>query len=189
MSQSKKVILIPHWVSETLSRHKLPIYEALNFAKLREIVSLADLAGMEVLNRHGARIGLKEHSSYELGRMWMRPYSEGDAPLNYYYGSVAPYADLPTTEQDVIARLFSPDAWTNRYEKPFIIYDDLSHDHIGVVINPGFFTGEEGTTQRQFDFLEELIKALYVYAPTHVVAATSVFHQYLGLLSKKRIMV
>lgn len=187
MSQLKKVILIPHWVSETLKRHGLNISDVSDFAKLRQIVSLNDLAGMLVLNQQGARVGLKDHSSYECSWMWSK-YEEGH-PLNaYLYNTLLPFAELESTKIDLVDRLFSPDARSNKYEKPFIIYD-LASDHIGVVIYPGFFTGEDGTVLHQFTLLEEVIKALYVYAPLHEVASTPVFRPYLGLLSKKRIMV
>lgn len=189
MNQSKQVILIPHWISETLKRHQKPTEAVLDFALLREIVSLNDLAGMEILNTLGDRLGLAEHSAWPLADAWTRGYHEGHALNKYYFETVVPFSEVPSTKTDLIDRLFSIDARNDRYEKPFIIYD-MAPNHIGVVIYPGFFTGEDGNcAEHQFSLLEELVKALYVYAPLHEVAATSVFHTYLGLLSKKRIMV
>lgn len=190
MNEAKKVVLIPHWIHETLNRHQLPVSEALNFNALRRIVSANDMAAYVLLNRHAHHVGLGEpneqYREIDLGVAFQKTIMAEHT--SYLYEVVYPLADSPSVKNDLVDRLFSADSRTPQYEEPFNIYD-LSTEFQGVVINPGFFTGEAGSDQHVFNLLEAVVKALYVYAPLHEVASTSVFLRYLGLLSKKRIMV
>lgn len=189
MNQAKKVVLIPHWIHETLNRHQLPISEALNFNALRRIVSANDMAGYILLNRHAHHVGVVDPKVQDLVDLPSVLYKTVMAEhMSYLYEVVCPLSDMPQMKEDLQDRLFSPDSRTPQYEDPFNIYD-VSPEFVGVVINPGFFTGEAGSDQHVFDLLEAVVKALYVYAPLHEVASTPVFLRYLGLLSKKRIMV
>lgn len=190
MNEAKKVVLIPHWIHETLTRHQLPISEALNFNALRRIVSANDLAGYLLLNnRHAHHVGLTDRPDSvftDLGVVFYKTITQEH--ISYLNDVLYPLADTDIVKNDLIDRLFSADSRTPQYEVPFNIYD-LSSEHQGIVINPGYFTGEAGSDQHIFDLLEAVVKALYVYAPLHEVARTPVFLRYLGLLSKKRIMV
>lgn len=189
MNEAKRVILIPHWVHETLTRHQLPISEALNFGALRRIVSANDLAGYILLNRLAHHTGIEDnHGSCADGMGGVFAQSLTPEHSSYLFDVVYPLTEMQQFRTDLIDRLFSPDSRSPRYEVPFNIYD-LSSEHEGVVINPGFFTGDAGSLQHTFDLVEAVVKALYVYAPLHEVANTPVFLRYLGLLSKKRIMV
>lgn len=189
MSEAKEVILIPHWVHETLRRHQLPINEALNFGNIRRIVSVNDLACWMILNRQAHHVGLKQPNEgglISLETAWGSTVTAEHS--DYLFNVVYPLTDIPQFKLDLADRLFSPDSRTPQYEEAFNIYD-LSSKYEGVVINPGFFTSEAGSDRHVFDLLEAVVKALYVYAPLHEVANTPVFLRYLDLLSKKRIVV
>ena len=199
MNEAKRVILIPHWVHETLNRHKLPISEALNFNTLRRIVSANDLAGYILLNRYAHHTGIEERKpdgscGDAMGGVFMNAAKLDPDHEKYLFEVVYPLTSLDQFREELVDRLFSADARSNNYdgsavyENPFNIYD-LSPEFQGVVIYPGFFTGEAGSDRHVFALVEEVVKALYVYAPLHEVASTAVFLRYLGLLSKKRIMV
>jgi hypothetical protein len=188
VSQAKKVILIPHWVHETLTRHHLPVCEALNFHALRRIVSANDLAGYILLNRLAHHTGISENNGAFDAMGSVFHASLTPEHTKYLYDVVYPLTEMEQFKVDLMDRLFSPDSRSPRYEEPFNIYD-LSSDYEGVVINPGFFTGDVASFEHVFSLVEGVVKALYVYAPLHEVASTPVFLRYLGLLSKKRIMV
>lgn len=199
MNEAKRVILIPHWVHETLSRHQLPISEALNLNTLHRIVSANDLAGYVLLNRYAHHTGIEERKSDDahadtMGGVFLSAAKVEHEHEKYLFEVVYPLTDMKQFREELVDRLFSPDARSNNYdgsavyEKAFNIYD-LSPEFQGVVIYPGFFTGEAGSERHVFELVEEVVKALYVYAPLHEVASTAVFLRYLGLLSKKRIMV
>lgn len=189
MNEAKRVILIPHWVHETLTRHKLPISEALNFPTLRRIISTNDLAGYILLNRLAHHTGIEAESGSCADGMY-GAFSPSITPEHsaYLFEVIYPLTEMASARTDLRDRLFSPDSRSPRYEEAFNIYD-LSSQYEGVVINPGYFTGDAGSLQHTFDLVETVVKALYVYAPLHEVASTPVFLRYLGLLSKKRIMV
>jgi hypothetical protein len=188
VNEAKEVILIPHWVHETLRRHQLPITDVLNFSSLRPKISVNDLVGFLYLNRSAQRLGFDKNQGFDnrLTSAWMNQCPAEHA--DFLWNTVYPLMDMKQFQLEVEDRLFTPESRSAQYEVPFNIYD-LSSGFVGVVINPGFFTGEDGTLQHQFTLLRELVKALYVSAPFHEVATTDVFLRYLGLLSKKRIMV
>lgn len=188
MNEAKEVILIPHWIHESLRRRQLPVSEVLNFAALRRIVSVDDMVAFLLLQRVSDRVGVSEPNRglVSLQNAWGTTVTNEHS--DYLYNTVYPLTEMKQFQGDLVERLFSADARNAQYENAFNIYD-LSSKYLGVVINPGFYTGEDGTTQHQFELLEELVKALYVSAPFHEVAQTPVFLRYLGLLSKKRIMV
>lgn len=198
MNEAKRVILIPHWVHETLTRHQLPISEALNFNTLHRLVSANDLAGFILLNRYAHHTGIEERkpgaqSADIMGGVFINCANLERDHEQYLFDVVYPLTNMQQFQEELVDRLFSPDARSSNggggiYEKPFNIYD-LSPEYQGVVIYPGFFTGEAGSEHHEFNLVEEVVKALYVYAPLHEVASTAVFLRYLGLLSKKRIMV
>ncbi len=187
MSEANQIILIPHWIHETLRRHQLNITDVLNFDALRRVVSASDLTGFMLLNQHSNKLGVTEDegSSYGLEWAWGNLKEEHSHYLN---NTIHPLMNLEMSFAELQGRLFSVDSLSTQYDTPFNIYD-LAPRFTGVVIYPGFFTGEDGSAQHEFALLRALVKALYVSAPFHDVAQTSVFLRYLGLLSKKRIMV
>lgn len=190
MNEAKDIILIPHWIHETLIRHSRPIEDALNFGQMRKIISIEDLVGWMILNRAAHHVGLSDANS-ELGLITLESAWCGTVDAessDYLYNVASPMASLTQFKLDLHNRLFTADSASPQYEEAFNIYD-LAREHVGVVINPGFFTGEEGSHQHIFALIEAIVKALYVNAPLHEVAQSSVFLRYLDLLSEKRIVV
>lgn len=189
MSQLKQIVFIPHWVYETLKRKGLTVNDVVHFDKIRPHFSTNDLAGLWAINTLDQPFGLgKEYpnSGYDLRNAWWDS-ATGEHRV-YFERDLQPALDIPRYKADMMERLFSAESRDESYEEPFIIYD-LTPRFVGCVVYPGFFTGEEGTVEHQFTLLEALLKALYVNTPFHLVAASHVFFKYLGLLSKKRIMV
>jgi hypothetical protein len=188
VNEAKNIILIPHWIHDTLRRHQHPITQALNFSTLRKIVSVNDLVGFLLLNQLADRVGVCEpgHGLTQVQTAWGETVT--DEHSDYLYNTVYPLTTRKEFLDETVDRLFVAEARNDQHQEPFHIYD-LSSRYEGVVIYPGFYTGEAGTVQHQFHLLKELVKALYVSAPFSEVATTSVFLRYLGLLSKKRIMV
>lgn len=179
----RNIILIPHWVHETMKRNKLELPEVLDFKKLRTLLSLQDMAGFLALQEFAAQLtGLKEVHIGSLYFGWSASILANEHDQQDYLGKVvAPLADDPSIQKEVAARLFETAARQIRLEKPFICYD-LSPEFEGVVINPGFFT-QTSDSSLQAELVSAMLKALYVYEPYNEVCKTPLFKRHLELLS------
>jgi hypothetical protein len=179
----RNIILIPHWVHETMKRNKLELSAVLDFKKLRTLLSLQDMAGFLALQEFASQLtGMKEVHIGSLYFGWSASILINEHDQNDYLGKVvSPLADDPSIHKEVAARLFEPAARQSRLEKPFICYD-LSPEFEGVVINPGFFT-QTSDSSLQAELVSAMLKALYVYEPYNEVCKTPLFKRHLELLS------
>lgn len=181
----KEFILIPYWVSETLHRHKLELSDCLDFKKIQSLLTLSDLAAMACLSdRHIQTVtGIASCNLGSLYFAWLNGLLlSHDTALQTHISEVLfPMADSDATRREVARRLFAAECpETERFEKPFILYD-LSPQYTGVVINPGFF-GENGNAATQLSLVEAMLKALYVYETYSEVAKSPLFLRQLELL-------
>jgi len=178
----RNIILVPFWVHETLKRHNLNLTEALDFKKMREVLSLKDLACFLSLQDYTEMItGMQEMHLGSLYFGWSKSINMNQHEQQDFLNMASQLADDASIKKEVFARLFEPQSRCERHEKPFICYD-LSPEFEGVVINPGFFT-QLGDRQLQAEFIEAMLKALYVYEPYHEVSKTPLFKRHLELLS------
>ncbi len=179
----RNIILIPFWVHETLRRNKLELSAVLDFKKLREVLTLQDIASIFALQDYAKMLaGCEELHIGSLYFGWNAGILANEHEvIDFLNQQVMPIAEDASTRKEVFARLFEPNARLERHEKPFICYD-LSPEFEGVVINPGFFT-QIGDHQLQSDFVGALLKALYVYEPYNEVSKTPLFKRHLELLS------
>ena len=179
----RNIILIPFWVHETLRRNKMELSEVLDFKKMREVLTLQDMACFLALQEYAAMLtGAQEMHMGSLYFGWSASILANEHEVQSYLGEqVGRLAEDASTRKEVFARLFAENSRCERHEKPFICYD-LSPEFEGVVINPGFFT-QIGDRQLQSDFVAALLKALYVYEPYNEVSKTPLFKRHLELLS------
>lgn len=179
----RNILLIPHWVHETMKRNKLELPTVLDFKKLRTLLSLQDMAGFLALQDMAPKLlGMQEIHLGSLYFGWSASILANEHDQQDYLGKVvAPLADDPSIHKEVSARLFEPAARQIRLEKPFICYD-LSPEFEGVVINPGFFT-QTSDSSLQAELVSAMLKALYVYEPYNEVCKTPLFKRHLELLS------
>lgn len=188
----KQVVLIPHWVQETLNRHKLQLVDVLDFQKISGLISIQDLASLLAMDRfeqqcYGADV--PDKSNMELRFAWERSAQPQQQALIQQLDRMS-FDD--SVRNDVYHRLFSPDLNTDydtgRYPKAFITYD-LSPTIAGVVIFPGHFADGSVHDDKSLALIESVLQIFYAYDAHHVVAQSELFKQYLRLLSNKTVIV
>lgn len=183
-----KVILVPHWVQETLRRNQMNLNECLDFSKIRSILSTNDLAGFLALQEFAGYLYGDEENFTRYPDL-LAEWSEGASGenLNYLQITLPALANDASIVNEVKARLFSPESKDSRYEEAFITYD-LKPSTVGVVVYPGHFV--TGSKQKlELPLIESILKVFYVYTPYHIVAGTDFFKKYLHLLSSKSVIV
>jgi hypothetical protein len=186
----KKVVLIPYWIQETLSRHSCALGDATNFDQLSQFVNTNDLIGFFALQRYIMELAGFEVHGNALAIKWGETATrEGAQTL--LTQTIIPFANDEEYLEDVASRLFTSDSRFERsphHVEPFNMYD-ITHDVAGVVIHPGFFTEEPGANGYRAALIEAILKVLYAYNAFHEVASTPLFKRYLGLLADKQLTV
>jgi hypothetical protein len=215
MTTLSTVVFIPYWIAHTLRRRNLPYTAVMNFADMAKVFSPQDLALLLAMNRdenlrilnltqeaaqsnEGNAIGLEPSSVIGWnGYEWFDALAQSDdQALQSVHNTVQTLAFSEQTRQVLQERLYSEEGAEAHFDTSHA-FIDLGRQHIGVVIHPGYFI--EATTSsidrellflRQYELTREILLALYVQAPGfHLVASSPVFLRYLGLLSKKRMML
>jgi hypothetical protein len=186
----KKVILIPYWVQDSLSRHSCSLADALNFDQLTRFVNTNDLIGFFALQDYLLEAAGYEVHGSSLMLKWMESAkNEGNNSL--LTQTIIPYSKDPEYLEDVHARLFTEDSRADRlahHVAPFNMYD-ITHDVAGVVVHPGFYTEDSGSNGYRAALIVAILKVLYAYNAFHEVASTPLFKRYLGLLADKQLTV
>jgi hypothetical protein len=186
----KKVVLIPYWVQEALSRHSCGLDDALNFDKLVQYVNTNDLIGFYAIQQY-----LLEFAGYEvhgdaLAQKWGET-SRAEGNNSLLMQTIIPFSKDPSYIQDLESRLFTVESAFDRlphHVEPFNVYD-ITHDVAGVVLHPGFYTEESGANGFRAALIVAILKVLYAYNAYHEVASTPLFKRYLGLLVDKQLTV
>lgn len=183
MTQTKKIILIPYWITEALKRAGLPASDALNLKVLKNILSVNDLVMFLALQKHFERIVGCMPPDILLW-MWTDVNQlDSETLIEYGYQNLLPLSEDVSLQNELSARLFDSNSKSNHYEKPFIVCD-ITPDVAGIVIYPGYFD-KINKIELQKKVVEEVLRILYVYCAPHVVADTVFFKRYLELLSAK----
>lgn len=182
MAIKKQIVLIPFWIQEILGRNRLPLSACLELDKLKNIISMDDIASFSALQQSFQKlIGISMMD--ELYFNWRNSIPEG-YPENIAYAELVNTVSFDTaTISGMNMRLFEPEAKTDQYNEPFAIHD-ITPEVIGIVIYPGFFTNNTDTNLQKL-LIEGILKLLYVYDAYHDVAKTPLFRRYLELLSIK----
>lgn len=185
----KKVVLIPYWVQEALSRHNRGLEDALNFDQLVQFINTNDLIGYLSLQDFLLELAGHEVHGCALVKAWEQSAC-GDAKT-LLTQTIIPMGSRPEFRQDACNRLFSTDACFERlphHENAFNVYD-ITHDAAAVVIHPGFFTEEAGSNGYRAALIVAVLKVLYAYNAYHEVAHTPLFKRYLETLGQKDLTV
>jgi hypothetical protein len=187
MTHRKDIIIVPHWVHESLHRNGMNLGECLNFEKIRGIFAQADLVQFMAIQQdmnhiHGGPQG--DYGAYSaLWDAWYKTAitSEAQALL---MNAIGPMSCDPTFHQAARDRLFSAEAKRSRDEEAFITYD-IAPEVGAIVVYPGHFTSAV-LGELQVRALRAILKVLYVYNTQHEVSRTPWFRQYLTGLSLKQ---
>ena len=218
MNTLSTVVFIPYWIAHTLRRRNLPYSTIFNFQEMATYFSHQDLAllraanleaNLKVLNvtqlspeqrqaEDAAIVDVYEQGTIGwFGHEWYQTDDQvNDEALRRALNSVMDLTFSEETRKMLTDRLYSEDGVEVQFDEPYA-FVDLGRKHIGVVIHPGYFiattdspTDRELLFIRQYELTRAILLALYVQAPGfHLVASSPVFLRYLGLLSKKRMIL
>jgi hypothetical protein len=186
----KRVVLIPYWVQEALSRHKDGLHEALCFDTLHKFINTNDLIGFLALQDYVLELAGHEVHGDALTLKWTETARE-EASKTLLTQTIIPLVKSPEYLDDVFWRLFSRESCFERlphHTEAFNVYD-ITHDVASIVIHPGFFTEEAGSNGYRTALIVALLKVLYAYNAYHEVAHTPLFKRYLDLLAQKELTV
>jgi hypothetical protein len=180
----KKVVLIPHWIQETLRRNPMvTLADCVDFTKMRELLSVSDLVGFSALQGEpfGKKLIGPDIYFGDLVMLWFASIPNDNRELNEFLGrTVCALDNQESFRKELEGRLFEAEARLPQYESPFCVHD-LTPEVVGVVLYPGFFVGTN-TKELQLELLRAILKVLYVYDTYSEVAQTSLFKRYLELL-------
>lgn len=184
MNTNRNVVVIPYFIQETLKRKQLQMGDCLHLAKIKDFISVYDLAAFARLNENDFMERLFGAMLYgDLFFSWTGNMSNKDEETKKLANHVMDLHSDKSFETDLMGRLFDPAAKLDQYETPFITYD-LSPEVCGVVIYPGFFCAPV-SKELQIDLIEAILKTSYAYQAGHVVAGSPLFERYLALLGSK----
>lgn len=186
----KKVVLIPYWVQESLSRNNCSLADALNFDQVIKCVNVNDLIGFLALQEYMLELGGYEVSGSALMVSWSAT-AQAEGSESLLTQTIIPFTSQAEYIEDVHSRLFTRDSQLDRlahHVEPFNMYD-ITHDVAGVVVHPGFYTEEADTDGYRAALISAILKVLYAYNAYHEVASTPLFKRYLGLLAEKQLSI
>jgi hypothetical protein len=183
-----KVIVIPHWIAESLKRAQMQPKECIDYRKVKQVVSTDDLLTLIAAQQlTQTLIGSQWNptSEWDLCELWQQSMNGGTESEKSEANALFELSRAGYLEE-VKARLFTAgtngDTYRPDYDKPFIIYD-LMPDVIGIVVHPGFFS-ENPAKELKLSLVEAVIKVLYVYNTAyHELAATLWYKRFLELLA------
>lgn len=171
--KTKKILLMPFWISQILERNSLPLATIKDLETLRTYASPEDLALTLLLNRQSAVVFGKDVTSPELALPWCKT----PASMTIYNQLVDL---LPLHTQSLQERLFSETNLDSRFPKAFDIHD-LDGDTFLVVIYPGYFGGAAAPLN-QTKLVRAYLELWYGYSNFDSVARDPLFTEYLARL-------
>lgn len=170
--KQKNLILVPFWIEKVLKRNNLSISAALNYSKLRGLLSLSDLSAfLKFQNCDNYSIQSEENNA--LLSSWEQScQSDERVELD---STVVPLS-LKDDAINYIKESFSADLLTSN-PIPFKVID-IDRENYGAVIYPGFAEYMLSSTNK-VTYIEALLELLYKYFEIHEVSSMAIFKNYL----------
>lgn len=168
-------LLVPHFIVNVLKRHQLPLSAVYDLKKLRELVSIHDLAVFTALQKHWPTVlGINpKYPDYILNLM----ITEGASPEDRAFFNETVNTLLVESGQiqtEVKNRLFDTTSLDKTtYPQPYEI-KDLGSQCYGVIVYPGYFPNP----QLGRALVRDLVSAMYLYCRHDEIAATEFFKVY-----------
>ena len=189
---NKNPIVIPYWVANAFKRKQLPLAHCLNYVKVRQVLSLEDVATLLNAQQIKSLEFLKGDYNSQLLSNWNKSCEDLRNELD---STVLPLSHSKQLEERNLFRLskdYTADqSWTaddlnldNNVNQEVFELNDFERDSYAMILNPGFVE-----SIAQYDTKMKLVKAMlkisYVYLDTHSVSSENVFATYVGLLNDK----
>ena len=175
--KTKAMVLVPYWVENVLKRNRLKFTDVLNYAKMRELMSVEDVSAFLHFQSTDQIAVLKGVDCSILLSSWEQTRSTNDP--TELASVVIPLSQSEATANDARQRYLTP---ATDLEIPVYQLVDVERDVLVVVIREGF---EESMQQpaQALDFLRAVLKEYYIYMEVHQVSSMQVFRNYLERLN------
>jgi len=166
------IYVVPGWVYRSLLRNKLNIIGKMDYNQVRKVLSIDDLAQWSYVN-HSLAINKVSIGQSHLLNLFNQLSEEQSIE---YKSSIDTIANLPDTQQSVLERLRTTNAFIETE------YEIISNQNfILVVVNEGFLTK---ITDEEYlmTFVKKYLESCYAMMPIVDVSYTSMFGLYVDLI-------
>ena len=175
--KTKAMVLVPYWVENVLKRNRLKFTDVLNYAKMRELMSVEDVSAFLHFQSTDQIATLRGVDRSILLSSWEQTRSTND-PAELA-SVVIPLSQSEATAIDSAQRYLTP---ATDLDIPVYQLVDVEREVLVVVVRQGF---EEIMQQpaHELEFLREVHKQYYIYLEVHQVSSLQVFRNYLERLN------
>lgn len=175
--KTKAMVLVPYWVENVLKRNRLKFTDVLNYAKMRELMSVEDVSAFLHFQSTDQIAALRGVDRSILLSSWEQTRSTND-PAELA-SVVIPLSQSEATAIDSAQRYLTP---ATDLDIPVYQLVDVEREVLVVVVRQGF---EEIMQQpaHELEFLREVLKQYYIYLEVHQVSSLQVFRNYLERLN------
>lgn len=187
-------VLIPYWYENALTRNDLTLVDILDYSKIRNIMSIMDIAQLTFINGDNHEKGnstesLKIKKVLDLRQAFCNWTQTAQEEQRTELVSVLPQllcsADLG--ESVVKALTFDQnDNQSTEQNQTFKIVD-LSRDVIAIVLYKGFVNVINSDIQSYVGLLMDLLEKLYSLNPVHEVNQSPLFKELVASLDDNRV--
>lgn len=172
---------MPYWITNELNRRGESLDACLSIPRLKEILSVNDIALLQTLNEEASKVFGNDKRGNNISTcLNLFNCVSQDFDSNREQDMLRKLSNSEWAIQELNSRLFNIDAKEDSYEKPFIS-TDINAEYVVITIYPGFFVSKANSAL-QLSIVEEVLRVLYVYNTYDIVARTQYFKRYLELL-------
>lgn len=180
------ILLVPHWVVDSLHRHDLSIDDVLDLPKIKTILSMNDLLSLAAIQSFGEMVlGSRDivAGATSVFCEWKTSCAGSKETEDFLERNIYPFENDAVTRESVKSRLFTTMPMSAKAEATIEV-KPIQDIALAVVVYPGLFTEQTSPTLR-LDLHRALLRQLYVYEEQSVVNATPLFRSYLGHLLRQ----
>lgn len=211
VGQAVRIFILPAWIYQSFTA-KFSLNEIHEYAKLRQVASINDVAQLEILRdliNTGNKISVGDTTPYYDLDSFIRDLGYWRVPLGKYTtegkaeiaNSVAYYVNDADTKESLISRLtkhediyagcdvvasgyFPSDSEKRAAEDNKPLYRvAVMNDSLYIIVEEGFLSQMENPANRKA-FLTQVLKSAYAIAPVGVVNRSVFYEQYVKALAE-----
>lgn len=175
--KTKAMVLVPYWVENVLKRNRLKFTDVLNYAKMRELMSVEDVSAFLHFQTTDWIAPLRGAECSILLSSWEQTRSANDP--TELASVVIPLSQSEATASDAMQRNLVP---AMDLDIPVYQLVDVEREVLIVVIREGFSEVMQDNA-KALDFLRDVLKQHYIYMDVHQVSTLQVFRNYLERLN------
>lgn len=175
--KTKAMVLVPYWVENVLKRNRLKFTDVLNYAKMRELMSVEDVSAFLHFQTTDWIAPLRGAECSILLSSWEQTRSANDP--TELASVVIPLSQSEATASDAMQRNLVP---AMDLDIPVYQLVDVEREVLIVVIREGFSEVMQDNA-KALDFLRDVLKQYYIYMDVHQVSTLQVFRNYLERLN------